>query len=466
MGNAAKRPSVWRRARVSDLRLRRARGVRLAALAGVSGVLLLPPATSAQAVLLDDTPPLVAYSIDGIVGTNGWYRGSTSGNFVVVHWPVSDPDSPIISSTGCEPAVQIPGPSPGAHAHVLAMSRRRHHHGYDHRRSDRRNPARGDGRSRHAWPTRMAGTTSPSAVSFSGTDATSGVASCSASTYAGPDSASAQVPGTCTDVAGNVGSATLATRLRCDPAAAAQAELQACQARRRPQLGGLRRHAARAGDAVAREGPEERRGRIRRHGEDVPRQGPASRQEVPLHGERVRRRGEHSEPHHHHHCDGCAALTGAGGACHGPAAPHLDTHTRRELLQRAARPRRHDPQRLAPDDEPDASAQLGLPRAPLPPSSRRVPLVRLAGLRPAHGRPLRRPRRPQLVPLRCVRARGAARRRSATRGRAPASTQSRKAVSLIRSQLSWTSSRWNQIRRGGLAAGDSTFSFRFPSATR
>ena len=86
MGNAAKRPSVWWGARVPDLGLRRARGMRLAALAGVSGVLLLPPPTSAHAVLLDDTPPLVAYSIDGIVGTNGWYRGNTSGNFVVVHW--------------------------------------------------------------------------------------------------------------------------------------------------------------------------------------------------------------------------------------------------------------------------------------------------------------------------------------------------------------------------------------------
>ena len=49
----------------------------------------------------------------------------------------------------------------------------------------------------------------PVGVSFSGTDATSGVANCSASTYAGPDSASAQVSGTCTDAAGNVGSATL-----------------------------------------------------------------------------------------------------------------------------------------------------------------------------------------------------------------------------------------------------------------
>ena len=48
-------------------------GSRLAALAAVSGVLLLPPSTSAQ-VPLETTPPLAAYSIDGIVGTNGWYR--------------------------------------------------------------------------------------------------------------------------------------------------------------------------------------------------------------------------------------------------------------------------------------------------------------------------------------------------------------------------------------------------------
>ena len=43
-------------------------------------------------------------------------------------------------------------------------------------------------------------------------------------------------------------------RLRRDPAAAAQAELQARQARRRPQVGGVRRHAARAGDADAGKG--------------------------------------------------------------------------------------------------------------------------------------------------------------------------------------------------------------------
>ena len=42
-------------------------------------------------------------------------------------------------------------------------------------------------------------------VGFAGSDATSGVATCTAASYGGPDSASAAVPGTCTDRAGNTG---------------------------------------------------------------------------------------------------------------------------------------------------------------------------------------------------------------------------------------------------------------------
>ena len=207
MGNAAKRPSKWRGARVPDLGLRRARGVRLAALAGVSGVLLLPPPTSAQVVLPDAIAPTVAYSIDGIVGTNGWYRGSTSGNFVVLHWSVSDPDLQVVSSTGCEPAIQIPGRTRARRA-VLADRRRLHHSHTTTIKIDATPPAV------TAAPARVPDSNGwynkPVGVSFSGTDATSSVASCSATTYSGPDSASAQVSGTCTDVAGNVGSGTLA----------------------------------------------------------------------------------------------------------------------------------------------------------------------------------------------------------------------------------------------------------------
>lgn len=43
----------------------------------------------------------------------------------------------------------------------------------------------------------------PVAVSFTATDNLSGVAGCAAVTYSGPDSGSASVPGSCTDVAGN-----------------------------------------------------------------------------------------------------------------------------------------------------------------------------------------------------------------------------------------------------------------------
>ena len=55
-------------------------------------------------------------------------------------------------------------------------------------------------------------------VSFSGSDATSGIAACTSPSYSGPDGASASVSGTCTDNAGNV-SAPLSTSLKYDATA-------------------------------------------------------------------------------------------------------------------------------------------------------------------------------------------------------------------------------------------------------
>jgi hypothetical protein len=45
------------------------------------------------------TPPLIVHSISGTPGTNGWYVSD-----VAVSWGVSDPESPVTSSSGCEPA--------------------------------------------------------------------------------------------------------------------------------------------------------------------------------------------------------------------------------------------------------------------------------------------------------------------------------------------------------------------------
>jgi hypothetical protein len=206
VGNAATRPSMRRGERPSTRKARR--GAQLAALAVVSAVLLLPGPT-AHAVAVDDTPPLVSYSIDGIAGTNGWYRGSANGNFVVVRWSVSDPESALISTTGCELALQIAGPNPGTTRTCSATSLG----GTTTVTTksiaiDATPPAVSAAAARvpdsNGWYNRPVG------VSFSGTDATSGLASCSATTYAGPDNAAAQVAGTCTDRAGNVGSGTLA----------------------------------------------------------------------------------------------------------------------------------------------------------------------------------------------------------------------------------------------------------------
>lgn len=57
--------------------------------------------------------------------------------------------------------------------------------------------------------------TSPVGVSFSGSDGTSGIASCTSTTYGGPESANASVSGSCTDNAGNT-SGTVGFGLRYD----------------------------------------------------------------------------------------------------------------------------------------------------------------------------------------------------------------------------------------------------------
>jgi hypothetical protein len=207
MGNANMRASMRPRNRIRDRGW--LRGAWPAALAVVCTVLLLPQSTPAQAVVVDDTPPSVAYTIDGIVGTNGWYRGSTNGNFVVVHWSVSDPESQIISTTGCDPAIQIPAPNVGTTRTCSATSLGGSSTVTTKAIAIDATPPAVTGAAGRA-PDSNGWFNKPVGVSFSGTDATSGVASCSASTYGGPDSASAQVSGTCTDAAGNVGSATLA----------------------------------------------------------------------------------------------------------------------------------------------------------------------------------------------------------------------------------------------------------------
>jgi hypothetical protein len=179
------------------------------ALAVVAAILLLPPAPRARALPADDTPPVVTYAITGITGANGWYRGSSGGNYIVVHWTVSDPESQIIDSTGCLPAIRVNGPNTGATRTCSATS------GGGTTtvttkvlRIDATPPAVRGGADRA--PDASGWYNHALTVSFSGSDATSGIAGCTSARYAGPDNVHAAVSGRCADRAGNVGGASFA----------------------------------------------------------------------------------------------------------------------------------------------------------------------------------------------------------------------------------------------------------------
>jgi hypothetical protein len=173
-----------------------------ALLAFVLGALLLTPGAPAAGpnVIGDPTPPVVTPVLFGTLGTNGWYTTN-----VTLNWTVVDPESVILSTTGCD-ATTLTSDTTGKTFTCSATS---------------------DGGTTTVSKTIKVDMTPPSAtatparppdangwynhavsVSFSGTDATSGIDSCSsAKTYSSPDSASASVTGSCTDKAGNVGGA-------------------------------------------------------------------------------------------------------------------------------------------------------------------------------------------------------------------------------------------------------------------
>ena len=170
--------------------------------------------------------PIINYSLSGTAGANGWFVSS-----VTVSWSVNFQGVPV-SSSGCEAAIAIADDTKGttrtctasnAEGTTTAATREI--------KIDKTPPA-----VTAATPARPPDTNgwyrSPVALAWAGSDATSGIASCTSTTYGGPDGAAAPA-GTCTDAAGNV-SSPLAFPLQYDATA--------------PVLSGV---SAAAGDAVA-----------------------------------------------------------------------------------------------------------------------------------------------------------------------------------------------------------------------
>ncbi len=157
----------------------------------------------------DGTPPLITFDLTGAQGTNGWYVTP-----VTVRWQVSDPESGIKSSAGCD-AATLTGDTSGTRLTCTATNL------LDVISSaslsvkiDRTAPVV-SGASADRAPDNAGWYTKPVTFAFAGTDALSGLAGCTRATYPGPDNGTASVPGTCTDGAGNV-SAPVAASFKFD----------------------------------------------------------------------------------------------------------------------------------------------------------------------------------------------------------------------------------------------------------
>ncbi len=72
----------------------------LIAVVASSAFALFAPANAGPA--LSNDLPTIKYAISGIRGTNGWYRGSRGGNYVVLRWTVRDPHAAVVFTSGCQ----------------------------------------------------------------------------------------------------------------------------------------------------------------------------------------------------------------------------------------------------------------------------------------------------------------------------------------------------------------------------
>jgi hypothetical protein len=146
-----------------------------------------------------------------VAGSNGWYRSP-----VTVRWDVGTQG--LVSTSGCEAAIRIVDDTSGVTQRCQAT--------YD---SGVTMTAEAKVKIDKTPPAAVAAVSDPAAnangwvskpvtVKWTGTDAVSGIAECTASTYSGPDAAAVPLSGTCTDAAGNV-SAPVSYTLKYDATA-------------------------------------------------------------------------------------------------------------------------------------------------------------------------------------------------------------------------------------------------------
>jgi hypothetical protein len=163
-----------------------------AAALGLALFLMLTPTAAAST-------PTISYSIDGIPGTNGWYRGSSHGDNVLVHWSVSAD----ATSSNCLTVVAVPGPTAGTTQTCWAQNDAGTATAVTELIKIDATPPTGVTARLARKPDFKGWYNHPVRIRWTGSDSTSGIAHCTSAKYRGPDSGAATVNGGCVDQAGN-----------------------------------------------------------------------------------------------------------------------------------------------------------------------------------------------------------------------------------------------------------------------
>ena len=171
--------------------------------------------------------PTVSFTMTGTQGSNGWFRSD-----VTIHWMVSEP---VDSSSGCELAELVTEEGQSSHTCTVTFS------GGTivataTPKIDKTAPSV-DAVTPAREPDSNGWYNHPVGMVVTGSDGTSGIASCSSPEYAGPDGAAQDVTATCTDAAGNT-SAPAAVTLKYDATAPGVTAGPA----RKPDAGGWYNH--------------------------------------------------------------------------------------------------------------------------------------------------------------------------------------------------------------------------------
>ena len=152
-------------------------------------------ANLALALPSDLTAPVITREVTGAAGEAGWFSGPVN-----VRWTVFDPESPWTTS-GCD-ARTLSEESEGVTVECRASSAGGSSANGMVVKIDSTPPTVSDA-APDRGPDRSRWYRSPVTIAFSGSDPLSGIAACTAVTYAGPDARRGPVSGSCRDQAGN-----------------------------------------------------------------------------------------------------------------------------------------------------------------------------------------------------------------------------------------------------------------------